>query len=301
MVSAVRPIGPRPIIALATAVLALAAAANAAPPGPGGVELVYRARPGTLTRTTDALKRRLAALGAGDWTIARPGRDRISVTVPDRATADRVKGTLAARGRLAYYDWEADVLGTDGRPHPRDAAVTGAQAAGGLAGTHTRAVARRIAARHRGAAVVVQAEPEPHVAAGFFALADHAALHGSDLTHARQARDPTTARPIVTLAFTRAGAARFHALTRTLARRGQALIRPGDSSLLVAQHFAVVLDGRLLSVPYLNPQENPDGVDGRDGSQISGAFTVASARGLAATIDSGPLPAALHLLAERQR
>jgi len=312
MVSGVRPIASRRSLALATVLVALAAGgcgqgsssagATGAAAAADGVELLYQAPPATLARTAATLRRRLAALGVDGATVARAGAGRVAVTVPDRATADRVKGTLAVRGRLAFYDWEANVLGAAGRPHPGDVAVTGGMSAGSVgAGTHARAVARRIAARHRGAAVVVQAEPAPRVAPGFFALAAHVALRGTDLRHARQARDAITGKSDVAFAFTRAGARRWRTLTRTIARRGQALIRPGESSLVVAQHFAIVLDGRLLSVPFLDPQFNPDGVDAADGSQISGAFTATRARGLAAVIASGPLPAALHLLAERER
>ena len=35
--------------------------------------------------------------------------------------------------------------------------------------------------------------------------------------------------------------------------------------------FAIVLDGELVSRPIINFGENPNGIDGRTGAQISGA------------------------------
>jgi SecD/SecF fusion protein len=47
------------------------------------------------------------------------------------------------------------------------------------------------------------------------------------------------------------------------------------------------------ALPFINFQEVPDGIDGESGTQISGDFTLQSARELAAVLDSGPLPGAL--------
>ena len=38
-------------------------------------------------------------------------------------------------------------------------------------------------------------------------------------------------------------------------------------------HFAVILDNEVQSRPIINFQENPDGIDGRQGAQISGGFS----------------------------
>ena len=57
--------------------------------------------------------------------------------------------------------------------------------------------------------------------------------------------------------------------------------------------YRVILDDRLLSVPFINFQEAPDGIDGATGSQIQGGLSGERARQIAAILDSGPMPASL--------
>ena len=66
------------------------------------------------------------------------------------------------------------------------------------------------------------------------------------------------------------------------------------------QHFAIVLDNQLISVPYIDFQQNPDGIDGRNGSQIAGGFTIQSAQDLANLLKTGALPVALELISQSQ-
>jgi SecD/SecF fusion protein len=56
-----------------------------------------------------------------------------------------------------------------------------------------------------------------------------------------------------------------------------------------------VLDDQLLSVPYINWHTNPDGIDGRTGTEITGGYTVASAQNLAGLLRTGALPVRLTL------
>ena len=53
---------------------------------------------------------------------------------------------------------------------------------------------------------------------------------------------------------------------------------PGDNPIDASQHFAIVLDNELVSAPYINFRENPDGIDGSTGAQISGSFTITPRR-----------------------
>ena len=46
-----------------------------------------------------------------------------------------------------------------------------------------------------------------------------------------------------------------------------------------SQHFAIALDNELVSAPYINWRENPDGIDGSTGAQISGGFTIQTRAG----------------------
>ena len=72
--------------------------------------------------------------------------------------------------------------------------------------------------------------------------------------------------------------------------------QPANSS----QHFAIVLDNELVSAPYINYQENPDGIDGGTGAQISGGFTIQTAQDLAKILQIGALPIRLDLISRSQ-
>ena len=67
----------------------------------------------------------------------------------------------------------------------------------------------------------------------------------------------------------------------------------GAGELEAFQHLAIVLDDRIVSLPYINHRENPNGIDGAAGMQISGDLTPQTARYLAAILSAGPLPATL--------
>ena len=62
----------------------------------------------------------------------------------------------------------------------------------------------------------------------------------------------------------------------------------------------MVLDNELISVPYIDFQQNPDGIDGANGSQIEGGFTITSAQNLANLLKSGALPIKLELISSSQ-
>jgi SecD/SecF fusion protein len=86
-----------------------------------------------LDRTIDVLCARLAGLGA-DHRVRRSAPDRVTIEVPrgaPNATAD--VGYIARPARLAFYDWEANVVGPEGDVGSQDLTVTGGQAAGSLA------------------------------------------------------------------------------------------------------------------------------------------------------------------------
>lgn len=143
-----------------------------------------------------------------------------------------------------------------------------------------------------GVTVVQSASPNPASLAAsiqFFVLRGSPALNGSDLV------DPTTStdargEPDVTFQFTSAGVRRFRQLTANISHRGE-LTSPGVEPLF--QHFAVILDGRLLTVPYIDFREDPDGVRGARSADITGDLTPADARDLTAVLRFGPLPAYL--------
>jgi SecD/SecF fusion protein len=242
--------------------------------------------------------------------VERAGARRIEVTLPDRATADRVKRALLVSGRLIVYDWEPNVIGEDGHRHPRDPAVTGGQAAGQPgAGTMPEDTARRIARRHV-PAIAVQAQYDDSDAAAkaaardaYFVLGGVPAMTGKDIAGAEAAADETTGDPVVTVDLTAAGRTAMRRLSRAVSRRGMAAMKENADAPAMASagHFAFVLDGRVLSVPYIDPEQNPNGVDASNGVQVGGggSFTRASAQELAALLSAGPLPATLRVVDER--
>jgi SecD/SecF fusion protein len=138
---------------------------------------------------------------------------------------------------------------------------------------------------------------------GWFALKDKPALSGNDITEPEQGYG-TNNEPIVTFGFTGSGRDAFQEVTRRIAQRGQAQaigpVSPEEAEAL-SGHFAVVLDNEVKTRPIINFSENPDGIDGRTGAQISGGFSsVQDAQDLATTLQIGALPINLKLISETQ-
>jgi SecD/SecF fusion protein len=138
---------------------------------------------------------------------------------------------------------------------------------------------------------------------GWFAIKDDPALSGNDITNP-EAKTGQFGEPNVTFEFTGGGQDAFHEVTRRIAQRGQAqAIGPasGEQAAALSGHFAVVLDNEVKSRPIINFAENPDGIDGRTGAQISGGFNnEQEAQELATTLQIGALPINLKLISETQ-
>jgi SecD/SecF fusion protein len=274
------------------------------------------------------LRARLAAAGVAGATVVVAG-DRVSVEAPP--AAHETVAALAVPGELAIYDWEASVLGPDGRPAPGDARVTGGQDAGRSGGVSQYEAGMRAAkAANAGepaaywllddgareviagpswsrdalgaapdGARVVEVPGGVRIVEGtsgsedrWFALAGSAAIRNDDV---RGPGVETTSLGETGVAFelTPAGRTAFESLTRELARRGEAGSRPGEDPLRSAGHFAIVLDGDLASVPFVDYRFTPGGIDGRQGVIITGGLTRERARELAAVLSTGAMPAAL--------
>ena len=133
-------------------------------------------------------------------------------------------------------------------------------------------------------------------------ISDNPALSGTDIKNPKQSFDQQAGNePIVTFEFTDKGRKAFqddHARDRP-ARRRQRRCR-AHNPINTSQHFAIVLDNELISAPYINFHENPDGIDGSTGAQISGWFTIDSAQDLAKILEIGALPIRLELISRSQ-
>jgi SecD/SecF fusion protein len=142
---------------------------------------------------------------------------------------------------------------------------------------------------------------------GWFALKDNVALSGSEITEPKQEYAQSGGEPNVSFKFSDSGRENFQNVTRAIAVRGQAQAIGSVSAQEAAAlsgHFAVVLDNEVQSRPIINFAENPDGIDGRQGAQISGGFNgehgLQQAQELATTLQIGALPIELHLISETQ-
>jgi SecD/SecF fusion protein len=138
---------------------------------------------------------------------------------------------------------------------------------------------------------------------GWYALKDDPALSGTDITDPKQEFGEFN-EPNVSFGFTDDGRDAFQEVTRQIAQRGQAqAIGPvtGEQASALSGHFAVVLDNEVKTRPIINFAENPDGIDGRTGAQISGGFTSATeAQDLATVLQIGALPINLKLISQTQ-
>jgi SecD/SecF fusion protein len=145
--------------------------------------------------------------------------------------------------------------------------------------------------------VLENAEP------GWFALTDDPALSGTEITRPKQ-ETTQFGQPNVTFGFTDSGRKNFQDVTRKIAQRGAAsAIGPSSEQTAEASsgHFAVVLDNEVKTRPIINYAQNPDGIDGRTGAEISGGFnSIGDAQELASYLQRGALPINLHLISQSQ-
>jgi SecD/SecF fusion protein len=142
---------------------------------------------------------------------------------------------------------------------------------------------------------------EPPKPDRWWIIEDNPALSGTDIKNPEQNFDQTSGnQPIVTFEFTDKGRKAFASITREIAQRGQDNALPGDDPQSSSQHFAIVLDNELISAPFINWRENPDGIDGTTGAQISGGFTITTAQDLAKILEIGALPVRLELVSRSQ-
>ena len=158
--------------------------------------------------------------------------------------------------------------------------------------------------------VIVQAQQPSTTVHGapsrYYVLNDDPALKGTDINNPQQTFDNGTGgtgEPVVTFNFSDKGKTIWQKVTRQIAQRGEAFLPPpgsqgGDQARF--QHFAIVLDNKLISVPYIDFHQNPDGIDASNGSQIQGGFTIDSAQTLANLLKSGALPIKLKLISQSQ-
>ena len=142
--------------------------------------------------------------------------------------------------------------------------------------------------------------PDPDA---FWIIRDDPGLSGTDIKNPEQNFDDQAGgnEPNVTFDFSDKGRKAFQDITATVAQRGADNANPlNPDPESNSQHFAIALDNELVSIPLINYRENPDGIDGSTGAQISGGFTITSAQDLAKVLKTGALPLRLELISRSQ-
>ena len=135
-------------------------------------------------------------------------------------------------------------------------------------------------------------------------LNDDPVLTGDDITHPQQGFDEGAGgngQPNVNFGFTGHGKGTSSKRSpRRSPHRGQEAQLPGVTKEAAQQHFAVSLDGQLITTPSIDYTRYPEGIDSSQGSEISGGFTITSAQELAEELQSGALPIKLVLISRSQ-
>ena len=104
-------------------------------------------------------------------------------------------------------------------------------------------------------------QPSPN---SCYVLNDDPVLNGTDITNPQQSFDEGAggpAQPNVTFGFTSHGKSVFERVTKEIAHRGQEAQLPGVTNEAALQHFAVVLDGQLITAPSIDFTQYPEGID----------------------------------------
>ncbi|EFF92122.1 conserved hypothetical protein [Streptomyces sp. e14] len=227
----------------------------------GGTQIVLETRStptaeadrAATDRTLEVLRGRVDALGVAEPTLVRSGAHRIIVELP--GVQDPKKGGRGARPHRAAHRPPG--------PRPGPAPRTG----------------RRRRRESTKAGSGEQVLPDESVQRLRLAAT---AMTGEDVKGADARFDPETgAGWHVTVDFDRAGRERWAKLT------GEAACRPAGDP---ARRVAIVLDGRIISAPQVDPSVAcGTGIAGGS-TQITGSFDDAEARELALLINGGALP-----------
>jgi SecD/SecF fusion protein len=294
--------------------------------------------PEAIDRAIDIMRQRVDKLGVAEPEIQRLGNDQISVGLPGVKNLERAKKQVGTTAQLQLYDWEQNVVGSPTAPVNSlySAVKRAAQRPPQIDQNNTTkglyylfkptkllaagpdSSRKDVLAEFGGrvpkgyellevppGTVVLRAERPQSLGKDkpfekYFVVRDNPEVKGTDLKDPRQESDPTTREPIVTFRFTDSGRKHFQEVTKRLAQRGQTRQVPGQPVESSFQTFAIVLDREVVSRPFIDYRENPEGIDGRTGAQISGGFTLQEAQDLADVLKTGALPIDLKPISETQ-
>ncbi len=235
--------------------------------------------------------------GAGDSSQGQPLYDAVKLASRQPAAAS---DQGASRRGSAYYLFDRQHRYLAGPERLRADLLSAIDRRSLPAGSEVLAVPQGYVVLQAAAARAADRVPLDDPSARFYVLRDRVALSGKDIKDPQQGFNEQSL-PDVEFRFTDAGKKAFHNVTREISQRGTTLTLPGVNAQSVLQHFAVALDGELISVASIDPVQLPDGIDGENGAVIEGGgFTIQSAQDLASLIQLGALPIGLKLISQSQ-
>ncbi len=292
--------------------------------------------PEAIDRSIEIIRKRVDVLGVAEPEIARSGSDQITVSLPDVKNAERATSQVGKTAQLYFYDWQRNVIGNADRPiiglyeAVKKASKRKREKYGNTSTQYylfNKKSKKRIAGPdgskkellaeyddkqpsnseiltvQRGTQVIREEKPDQSDKAPdrWYIIKDLPELGGTDIKNPQQGFDQgASGQPNVSFEFTGKGRKKFHRVTRRIALRGQQNQLPGQNPVEAAEHFAIILDREIVSRPFIDFAQNPDGIDGRTGAQIQGGFTIQTAQDLAEFLRIGALPINLKLISERQ-
>ncbi len=247
-----------------------------------------------LNRSASIMRKRLRELGVPDAKVHIESRDVIAIELPKGAATNIRFATKTAL--LEFYDFEAVLAGPSVAPGLSRLPIAKPSLTA-LLGKDRSPPAGAVVVSCKVADGTCLSVQQVTTSKAFYLFKNKPAITGAelDLSGTRADIDPQTNRPVVLMQFTNKGKRIFHDITRPEAQRG-ALACQGASKdqdvLRCAQHFAIVLDHEIVSLPYIDFARNPDGIPGDNGVQIDlgESGSLGEAKKLARAVQTGALP-----------
>ena len=131
----------------------------------------------------------------------------------------------------------------------------------------------------------------------YYVLKDDPAISGKDVTNPSAQTDTQTGQEVVAFGFRGSAVNTFLNVTAKIAQRGSQNTVGGNDNF---QHFAIVLDTRLVTVPSIDFTQNPNGIDATTGGQIRAASRSRPPPARERELRVGALPINLEVISSRR-
>jgi SecD/SecF fusion protein len=152
--------------------------------------------------------------------------------------------------------------------------------------------------------VVIEAQRQPKQPASvhnYYVMEDDSALSGSNIKSPEVSSDQSRGNA-VSMKFTKSGQKAFEETTKRIAKRGsEEILPPGAGSDVrnaALNQFVITLDNRVISLATIDFRDNPEGIDGKTGAEITGLNSQQEAQDLAQNLRIGALPIDLKLISQ---